>query len=127
VNHIVLMTTPRVRLGSAYLGDRRCRFLVWAPQAERVEVVLLSSRREVVSMGRREQGYHEAVIEGVKAGARYVYRLDGVGEFPDPASRSQPDGVHEASEVVDQRFAWRDRLTTATRSSNSVPRVDCVG
>ena len=59
-------------------------------------------------MRRREDGYHEAVVEGFKPGARYVYRLDGVKEFPDPASGFQPDGVHGASAVVDENFGWRD-------------------
>jgi maltooligosyltrehalose trehalohydrolase len=59
-------------------------------------------------MRRRGGGYHEAVIEGVKPGARYLYRLDRLKEFPDPASRFQPDGVHGASEVVGERFGWRD-------------------
>ena len=35
--------------------------------------------------------------------------LDGGGPFPDPASRSQPEGVHGPSEIVDpRRFAWTD-------------------
>src|SRR4051812_12207237 len=40
---------------------------------------------------------------------RYLYRLDGGEERPDPASRCQPDGVHGRSLVVDRRFAWSDR------------------
>ncbi|MGE5596447.1 MAG: malto-oligosyltrehalose trehalohydrolase, partial [Hyphomicrobiales bacterium] len=41
-------------------------------------------------------------------GARYRYRLDGE-DFPDPCSRSQPEGVHGPSEVVDPRtFEWHD-------------------
>ncbi len=96
-------------LGAIYLGDNRCRFLVWAPRARRVELVLLSGgRRELVAMRRQAGGYHQAVVEGVKPGARYLYRLEGRRELPDPASRSQPDGVHGASEVVEPRFAGRD-------------------
>jgi len=59
-------------------------------------------------MRRQEDGCHQAVIEGVRLGARYLYRLDGQREFPDPASRFQPDGVHGASEVVAPGFAWKD-------------------
>ena len=33
-------------LGATYLGDGRCRFLVWAPLAERVEVRLLELPEE---------------------------------------------------------------------------------
>jgi maltooligosyltrehalose trehalohydrolase len=41
-------------------------------------------------------------------GCRYWYWLDGTLRRPDPASRSQPDGVHGASRVVDPAFNWND-------------------
>jgi maltooligosyltrehalose trehalohydrolase len=45
----------------------------------------------------------------VGPGDRYRYRLDGAGPFPDPASRSQPLGVHGPSQVVDPgAFRWSD-------------------
>jgi maltooligosyltrehalose trehalohydrolase len=48
-------------------------------------------------------------VQGVGPGARYLFRLSGELELPDPASRFQPDGVHEPSEVVDlHRFGWLD-------------------
>ena len=41
-------------------------------------------------------------------GSRYRYRVDGA-DYPDPASRHQPDGVHGASEVIDPgAYRWRD-------------------
>ena len=39
---------------------------------------------------------------GLRSGDRYWYRVDGKGPFPDVASRSQPDGVHEASQLIDR-------------------------
>ncbi|MCZ7525999.1 MAG: malto-oligosyltrehalose trehalohydrolase [Acidimicrobiia bacterium] len=41
-------------------------------------------------------------------GNRYRYRLDGDRELPDPASCSQPEGVHGPSAVVDPEFPWSD-------------------
>ncbi len=42
-------------------------------------------------------------------GLRYAYRLDEEGEFPDPASRWQPDGVHAPSAVFfPEDFSWTD-------------------
>jgi maltooligosyltrehalose trehalohydrolase len=41
-------------------------------------------------------------------GDRYWYWLDGALRQPDPASRSQPDGVHGPSQVIDPAFAWGD-------------------
>jgi maltooligosyltrehalose trehalohydrolase len=55
-------------------------------------------------------GYHRAWVPTARVGARYRFRLDGRAElYPDPISRSQPDGPHGASEVVDPgAFAWTD-------------------
>jgi maltooligosyltrehalose trehalohydrolase len=39
----------------------------------------------------------------------YFYRLNGSIERPDPASRSQPQGVHGPSQVVDPHFDWHDQ------------------
>ena len=87
-------------------SERGTRFEVWAPRAERVELVLEPSG-DTLPMTAAD-GYF--VLEApVPAGARYRYRLDGRQTFPDPASRFQPDGVHGPSEVVDPgRFAWTD-------------------
>jgi len=99
-----------VSLGATYLGEARCRFLVWAPMAERVEVHLVSPREEIVPLTRGERGYCSAVVAGVEPGSRYFYRLDGLLDFPDPASRFQPEGVHGPSQVAQPRFAWDDGL-----------------
>ena len=53
-------------------------------------------------------GYFAAHVECVGPDARYVYRLDGALERPDPASRFQPQGVHGPSAVVDSAFDWHD-------------------
>ena len=46
-------------------------------------------------------GAYEGVAPG-RAGSRYGFRLsDDPRIYPDPASRSQPDGPHGLSEVID--------------------------
>jgi maltooligosyltrehalose trehalohydrolase len=81
-------------------------FRVWAPKRQRVEVVLDSG---AVELAREEGGYFAGLAPGVRDGARYRYRLDGGGAFPDPASRFQPEGPHGPSQVVDpRRFQWSD-------------------
>lgn len=98
------------RLGATYLGGRRCRFLVWAPRAERVEVHLIGPRERFVPMAPLERGYHYASVDAVEPGDLYLYRLDGGTERPDPASYYQPHGVHGPSQVVDlSSFVWEDR------------------
>src|SRR3954449_1169943 len=97
----------REKLGAEPLSDGSCRFCVWAPRAERVEVLLEDDRAE--PLARDGDGYHQGVVAGVGAGARYRYRLDGRDAYPDPASRFQPEGVHGPSEVVDpDAFEWSD-------------------
>jgi maltooligosyltrehalose trehalohydrolase len=103
-------TSPAV--GALYLGAGRCAFSVWAPQAQRISVHLLSPRERMVALKAAPHGYFAAVLEGVEPGARYFYRLESDGaeprERPDPASRCQPEGVHGPSQVTDQNFDWHD-------------------
>jgi len=95
-------------LGAIHLGDGRCSFRVWAPRTQQVEVRIVAPDNRIIPLQRRERGYHEVVAESVRPGALYYYRLDGVKERPDPASRFQPDGVHGPSQVVDSQFSWDD-------------------
>jgi maltooligosyltrehalose trehalohydrolase len=53
-------------------------------------------------------GFFSASLPGAGAGVRYKLKVDGEGPFPDPWSRSQPEGVHGPSEVVVSDFAWTD-------------------
>ncbi len=101
--------SPRWPLG-ATPGEDGCRFLVWAPRAERVELILPDAGR-TVSLEGLPGGYHGAFVEDVDPGARYLFRLtppDGEPvERPDPASRSQPEGVHGPSRVTRREHDWR--------------------
>jgi maltooligosyltrehalose trehalohydrolase len=60
-------------------------------------------------LAREDAGTWAGFVPDIGAGARYRFRIEGRGAFPDPYSRSQPDGPHGASEVVDPAaFPWRD-------------------
>jgi maltooligosyltrehalose trehalohydrolase len=106
LTHLARQLSPAV--GPWYLGEGRCRFRVWAPFAQSVEVHLLAPEERLISMAQRARGYHEAVVEGVEPGALYWYRLDGTHDRPDPASPCQPQDVHGPSQVIDYHFAWDD-------------------
>ena len=95
-------------LGATHLGEGRCAFCVWAPLSRRVEVHVLSPGERVCGLDRDDQGYHRGSLEDVQPGSRYVYRLDGGKERPDPASRFQPDGVHGPSQICLPEFPWED-------------------
>lgn len=89
------------RFGSAV------RFRVFAPAANEVRLHLEGRGEQAMTPEGDGLFVHEA--EDVAPGQRYGYRLDGQDVWPDPWSRSQPDGVHGLSAVVDpSAFAWRD-------------------
>jgi maltooligosyltrehalose trehalohydrolase len=54
-------------------------------------------------------GYFFLVQRDLPPGTLYKYRLNDREEWPDPASKSQPQGVHGPSEVVDTSFPWTDQ------------------
>ena len=58
--------------------------------------------------GEGEKGYFSLSLNASN-GTNYFYILDGKKKRPDPASRWQPGGVHQASAVVDSySFRWQD-------------------
>lgn len=106
--------TKETPIGAWPLGGGQYRFRLWAPAVERVELELQGLRASSrVPMVRGRDGYHTAVAGSLAAGARYKYHVDGNGPFPDPASRSQPDGPHGHSALVDPSgFRWTDTSWT---------------
>ncbi len=94
-------------LGASYLGNGRCRFLVWAAKASRVDLKLLGPGR-LLPMTPIGGGYFQLLAENVNSGSHYFYRLDDGQDRPDPASRFQPEGIHGPSAVVDPQFDWTD-------------------
>jgi maltooligosyltrehalose trehalohydrolase len=95
-------------LGAVLSKDGRCGFRLWAPLHKKVQLHILAPQDCLVSMQRKQLGYHTASVEGLRPGTRYKYRLEDGKEFPDPVSRYQPEGVHGPSEVVDPDFSWND-------------------
>ena len=101
--------------GAELLAQGGTRFRLWAPSVVRAELQLAEDRAvepRNYEMHAAAAGWHELTVPEAGAGARYKFLLhlkDGTAwSVPDPASRSNPDGVHEASVVVDPRaYAWR--------------------
>lgn len=93
----------------AELGSGGVDFRVWAPRRTRVEVVF-DGDLHPVTLEPDGGGYFRGMAHGARVGTRYRFRLDGSERlFPDPASRSQPEGPHGASMVVDAgAFNWTD-------------------
>lgn len=108
-------TTIEAPLGATYMGEGRCRFLVWAPRARAVDVHVVAPREHNMGLENTGGGYFRGIAVDVKPGSRYFYRLfpddpskGAPVERPDPASRSQPEGVHGPSQVMVPDFCWHD-------------------
>ena len=86
------------------------RFRLWAPAVSAVTLRLVTDGEpSEVPLTPASGGWFAAEVPHAGAGTRYRFRLPDGAEVPDPASRSQPDGVHGASEVIDPAaFTWRD-------------------
>ena len=98
-----------MKVGSQYLGNGVCEFTVWSPLKQKVAVHLISPEEKVLPMTEQERGYWYLKAENIKPGTQYYYRLEDASDKPDPASGFQPQGVHEASEVIDHsNFNWQD-------------------
>jgi maltooligosyltrehalose trehalohydrolase len=88
----------------ARLNANGASFRLWAPKANHVEVQL----DRAYPLGRGEGGWFACDVAGVKAGARYNFRIDDEIDVPDPASAFQPEDVFGPSEVIDHSaYRWR--------------------
>jgi maltooligosyltrehalose trehalohydrolase len=110
-----------MRFGAQLRDGGGVDFRLWAPGAKRVELVLKiqvadgDEARFIEAHGNACQGdedpaqeWYELFVPEATAGSRYRWRIDGELDVPDPASRSNPDGVHDFSEVVDPlSFEWK--------------------
>lgn len=81
---------------------------VWAPGARDVALKPVE-RATPLPLSQEDWGYWTASVDALRPGDKYTILLDGKKELPDPASLSQPEGVHGPSQVVDLgSFKWTD-------------------
>ncbi|WP_445192888.1 malto-oligosyltrehalose trehalohydrolase [Sphingomonas sp. Tas61C01] len=94
-----------MRWGAEIVAAGRTRFALWAP--DRATVALVIDGREPLPMLAHADGWF-TVEADAPAGTRYLFRVAGADDVPDPASRAQSGGVHGWSVVVDPTsFRWR--------------------
>ena len=111
----------RAALGAYRQANGAWQFSVWAPGREKVALHISGSRDRFIPMSKDSCGYHQVLVNDIEPQSRYVYQLDGLQEYPDPASRSQPDGVHQASEIFDvAAFQWTDTNWRAPSLEQSI-------
>lgn len=94
----------------AELSDAGTRFRLWAP-GQKTIALSIDGSHEAWPMRQREHGWFELLVPRAVAGpgTRYRFTLENGLSVPDPASRFQPDGVHNASQVIDPlSYRWRN-------------------
>jgi maltooligosyltrehalose trehalohydrolase len=105
--------------GAALLPEGGAVFRLWAPVSARIDLVLKRpDHDETIESTRDAEGWREVRVPHAQAGQRYQWRVHADPQsdgqeggtpvlVPDPASRSNPDGVNLPSELVDpSRFEW---------------------
>ena len=63
-------------LGTRSFKNGACRFRVWAPSIDKIEVYLVSPERQIVPLEKDTGGYHSVVLDSIQSGSRYYYRLN---------------------------------------------------
>jgi maltooligosyltrehalose trehalohydrolase len=98
-----------VKIGANYLGNNQCEFTVWAPTLKQVAVQLVSPDKHLIPMQQSAAGYWQTIATDIPPGTLYTYQLEAKNDWPDPASKYQPQGVHSPSQVIDENaFTWTD-------------------
>jgi maltooligosyltrehalose trehalohydrolase len=91
-------------IGVNFNEQNEAEIIVWSPTAEQVAIVVDEEKME---LNREELGYWCIKTEKIKPGTRYKFLLNNKDQYPDPASLSQPGGVHDKSEAFDlKKFHW---------------------
>ncbi len=86
-------------LGVNFHPGRLPTIRVWAPWARTLVMEVTGKGR--IPLQELPNGYWHAACPGLKPGDRYLLNINGQNSYPDPASLSQPVGVHEVSECAD--------------------------
>jgi len=95
-------------LGISFIPSGLAEVIVWAPLSEKIEVIL-PEKFATIALVKNELGYWKTTTDRIKPGDLYKYRINGKQERPDPASLSQPQGVHSYSQALDIKdFNWTD-------------------
>jgi maltooligosyltrehalose trehalohydrolase len=95
-------------LGVTFKGaEKTAEVRFWAPEAKQVTLKL---ETQVLELEKKELGYWELSTGLLHPGSLYQFILDGETTVPDPASLSQPEGVHGFSAAYDTAaFSWSDQ------------------
>ena len=107
----LLQKLPKRYFGPSVCEGGRCEFVVFAPGKKSVSLTFSNDGLNWFTreMSLNHEGEFWRIERDIKPDARYWYIINGTDGYPDPWSRYQPDGPHEASQIVsDVEFTWSD-------------------
>jgi maltooligosyltrehalose trehalohydrolase len=109
------MIKRKLTVGAELQQDGGAHVRAWAPACTRLDLIIPNpsgaGNHVVLPMSREADGHFSVFDPDARAGGRYWFRLERLR--PDPASRWQPDGPHQASAYVDpSAFRWTDASRT---------------
>ena len=94
--------------GATVQGDQ-VEFRVWAPLPGRLTLRLMRAGSGAQDIPMQRDGEDLVATAPAAAGDRYTYVFPDGAAIPDPVSRSLPEGVNGATEIVDPNaFRWGD-------------------
>lgn len=93
-------------LGVWFEPDGTAAVRVWAPEIHSVKMILPSG--DLLQLEPRADGHWSARTDQLVPGDAYQFRLNDEHHLADPASLSQPAGVHGPSQALDLSFPWTD-------------------
>ena len=103
-----MLDTKKRSIGVNFNNGDEAEVVVWAPKATILSLVI-DGEEEPLQMHPAEYGYWKLITPILKKGSRYKFQINNAGTYPDPASTSQPAGVHNSSEAIDlTEFEWTD-------------------
>lgn len=104
------------KFGPKILPDKRIKFDLWAPDAEKVGLILEDTGSEMEKTG---DGWFSVITDKAKTGSKYMFKINDNLKVPDPASKAQAEDVHGWSVVVDDEgYDWEDDVNWKGRPWN---------
>lgn len=93
-------------IGANFNEEGEAEIKVWSPTAEQIAIVF---DQEQINLNKEDFHYWTLTTDKIKPGIQYKFLFNNKDQYPDPASLSQPNGVHEKSEAIElKKFKWTD-------------------
>jgi maltooligosyltrehalose trehalohydrolase len=102
-----LRSMNRRNMGLNPVADGQVDIRLWAPLAK--SAALETERGKIIPLQRDKYGYWSGTTDAMQFEESYLFVLNDNKKLADPASLSQPEGVHGPSQYIDLAdFEWTD-------------------